>query len=65
MSTEASTSRGYHAPEKEILTKAQLEQFQQSATHSQLLAFIERLNEAVIGVKLRDPCEESDVCSLL
>ena len=65
MSTEASTSSKYRAPEKEILTKAQLEQFQQSATHSQLLAFIERLNEAVVGVKLRDPCDESDVCPLL
>jgi len=61
MSTESLEPKKYYTPTKEILTKSQLEQFQQSATHSQLLAFIERLNEAVVGVKLRDPCEESEV----
>jgi hypothetical protein len=58
---DSSSSGIYRAPQKEILSPAQLEQFQQSPTHSQLLAYIQRLNDAVIGVKLRDPCYESEV----
>lgn len=53
--------RSFEPPTKEILTPQQLEQFQQSQTHSQILAYIQRLNEAVVGVKLQDPCTESDV----
>lgn len=51
----------FETPRKEILSKEQLEQFQQSTTHSQILAFIQRLNDAVVGVKLTDTCNESDV----
>lgn len=51
----------YEVPTKAIITPAQLEQFQQSATHSRVLGYIETLNEAVVGVKLRDPCYESEV----
>ncbi|KIM28183.1 hypothetical protein M408DRAFT_144083 [Serendipita vermifera MAFF 305830] len=60
MSIESSKPGDYHAPEKEILTKSQLEQFQQSPTHAQILTYIERLNEAVVGVKLQDSCQESE-----
>jgi hypothetical protein len=51
----------YEVPSKAIITPAQLEQFQQSATHSRVLGYIEALNEAVVGVKLRDDCPESEV----
>lgn len=51
----------YEVPNKAIITPAQLEQFQQSATHARVLGYIETLNEAVAGVKLRDACHESEV----
>ena len=53
----------YEVPNKAIITPAQLEQFQQSATHTRVLGYIETLNEAVAGVKLRDACHESEVMS--
>jgi hypothetical protein len=54
----------YVQPRKEILTKTQLEQFQASPTHAQILEFMTRLNESVVGVKLRDNCHESEVSPL-
>jgi hypothetical protein len=53
----------YEAPNKAIITPTQLEQFQQSPTHSRVLGYLETLNEAVVGVKLRDTCHESEVKS--
>ena len=47
------------------MTPEQLEAFQSSQTHKDIVGYIETLNEAVIGVKLTDKCAQSDVrCSL-
>ena len=51
----------YQRPRKAILTKEQLEHFQHSKTYKDIMGFIEDLNESVVGVKLRDPCELSPV----
>lgn len=62
--TDVMAMATYEVPSKAIITPAQLEQFQQSATHTRVLGYIETLNEAVAGVKLRDTCYESEVmCS--
>ena len=52
----------FHTPRKVILTKEQLEHFQQSKTHQEIVGFIEELNERVVGVKLTDECAQSSVC---
>ncbi|KZT26097.1 Phosphotyrosyl phosphatase activator [Neolentinus lepideus HHB14362 ss-1] len=49
----------YQRPRKVILSKEQLEAFQSSQTHRDIVSFIEDLNSAVVGVKLSDPCSES------
>ncbi|TDL27926.1 Phosphotyrosyl phosphatase activator [Rickenella mellea] len=49
----------YLVPRKLILTKEQLTAFQDSRTHKEVVSYIETLNGAVVGVKLTDPCEES------
>ena len=51
----------FHRPRKLILTKEQLQVFQESKTHQDIVAFIEDLNESVVGVKLTDPCNTSPV----
>ena len=48
-------------PRKAILTKEQLEHFQNSKTHEEILAYIQTLNDAVVGVKLTDSCATSPV----
>ncbi|KAK7022943.1 Serine/threonine-protein phosphatase 2A activator 2 [Paramarasmius palmivorus] len=51
----------YHPPAKAILTPAQLEWFQSSSgTYKTVIGYIETLNEAVVGVKLSDPVDESE-----
>ncbi len=55
----------YEVPSKAIITPTQLEQFQQSTTHTRVLGYVESLNEAVVGVKLRDTCHESEVMGSL
>lgn len=57
MATEA----GFHPPQKYILTKEQLTAFQSSKTYQDITTYIETLNNATVGVKLTDPCEESAV----
>ncbi|CAG7850398.1 Serine/threonine-protein phosphatase 2A activator 2; AltName: Full=Peptidyl-prolyl cis-trans isomerase PTPA-2; Short=PPIase PTPA-2; Short=Rotamase PTPA-2; AltName: Full=Phosphotyrosyl phosphatase activator 2 [Serendipita indica DSM 11827] len=56
----SSSESKYHPPTKEILSKEQLEQFQASETHAAIIAYIQRLNESVVGVRLTDPCDESE-----
>jgi serine/threonine-protein phosphatase 2A activator len=51
----------FQEPRKFILTKEQLEWFQTSDTHQKILSYIEALNEAVVGAKLTDAREESEV----
>lgn len=48
-------------PHKCILSKEQLEAFQNSSTHSAVISYIENFNDSVVGVKLTDECEESEV----
>ncbi|KAJ7287471.1 Phosphotyrosyl phosphatase activator [Mycena rebaudengoi] len=50
----------YQLPAKAILTAAQLEYFQTSPTHHQILEYIGVLNDSVIGVKLSSDCPQSD-----
>ena len=50
----------YRSPRKCIITQDQLSTFQSSSTHNQIISYIETLNEAVVGVKLTDPCSESE-----
>ncbi|KAA1474600.1 Phosphotyrosyl phosphatase activator [Dentipellis sp. KUC8613] len=58
-------AREYRAPHKAILTKEQLEAFQTSRTHNDIVAYIQTLNDAVVGVKLTAPCEESPAVSAI
>lgn len=51
----------YQAPRKCILSPEQLAVFQSSKTHQEVVAYIETLNNAVVGVKLTDDCQESQV----
>jgi serine/threonine-protein phosphatase 2A activator len=58
------TSEGFRAPNKRILTPDQLTTFQQSATHTDIIAFVTRLNGSIKGAKLSDKLEgeEHPVC---
>ncbi|THH00259.1 hypothetical protein EW026_g2255 [Hermanssonia centrifuga] len=49
----------FQNPRKTILTKEQLDYFQASKTHADIINFIESLNESVVGLKLRDHCSSS------
>lgn len=49
----------FQVPRKAILTKEQLEFFQTSKTHQELVSYIEVLNDAVVGVRLTDECSLS------
>lgn len=53
-------AKGFRSPSKRILTPDQLGAFQQSATHTDILAFITRLNGSVKGAKLNDKLEEEE-----
>jgi hypothetical protein len=52
------SASGFQPPNKRILTPEQLVAFQQSPTHGEIVEFIDELNVAVKGVKLRDGEEE-------
>lgn len=47
----------YETPTKRILSNVQLEDFQHSQTHTDIVTFIEQLNDAVINVKLTEDIE--------
>lgn len=51
----------YEVPKKAILIKDQLESFQASQTHADIVNYITTLNQCVIGVKLTDDCPSSEV----
>ncbi|GAA5828888.1 hypothetical protein JCM3766R1_003854 [Sporobolomyces carnicolor] len=61
MSTPASTS----LPTKRIVSKAHLDAWLSSSTHSDVVTFVEKLNESVVGVKLTDSVLESEVTNAL
>ena len=56
-----SATHQFTVPRKVILTKEQLAHFQASKTHQDIVAYIQTLNEAVVGVKLTDDCSQSPV----
>lgn len=47
----------YETPTKRILSNVQLDDFQRSRTHTDIVTFIEQLNDAVINVKLTEDIE--------
>ncbi|PCH37425.1 Phosphotyrosyl phosphatase activator [Wolfiporia cocos MD-104 SS10] len=49
----------FQPPRKIILTKEQLEHFQASKVHQEIVSVIQTLNDGVVGVKLTDECIES------
>lgn len=51
----------FQVPRKAILSKEQLEYFQKSKTHDDIVSHIETLNNAVVGSKLNDECSQSEV----
>ncbi len=55
------TDTSYSKPRKCILSKEQLEAFQNSNAHKDIISYVETLNESVVGVKLSDECTESIV----
>ncbi|KAM0789454.1 hypothetical protein ACM66B_000276 [Microbotryomycetes sp. NB124-2] len=52
-------------PTKRIISRAHLQAFLESETHSDLCTFIEQLNDSVIGVKLTDTVQSSPVTTAL
>ena len=48
-------------PTKRIISRAHLDAFLSSETHADVVAFVEKLNESVVGVKLTDPLSPSAV----
>lgn len=48
-------------PTKRILSKAHLAAFERSPAHADILAFIDGLNESIVGKKLSDKGEGSEV----
>jgi len=51
----------YETLHKAILTKEQLQYFQESQTQQEIVSYIETLNVSVVGVKLTDDCSSSNV----
>lgn len=49
------------APQKLILTPAQLAYFQDSETHKSIISYIEIVNQAILSRKLTDDCPEGEV----
>ena len=60
--SEAESSTSYRRPVKRITSKRQLEAFQRSATHHEILDFVTKLNEAVVGKRLSDAGQGNEVC---
>ena len=48
-------------PTKRIISRAHLQSFLDSPTHQDLCDFLEELNESVVGLKLTDEIQESEV----
>jgi hypothetical protein len=52
-------------PTKRIISRAHLQSFLDSPTHTDLVNFLEELNESVVGLKLTDDVPESEVRRLV
>ncbi|BGO91942.1 Serine/threonine-protein phosphatase 2A activator 2 [Rhodotorula toruloides] len=59
MATDAPT--GPVVPTKRVVSKAHLEAWLKSGTHDEVVAFVEQLNEAAVGVKLA--YERDGICA--
>lgn len=55
------TPTGPVVPTKRVVSKAHLEAWLRSGTHDDVVAFVEQLNEAAVGVKLTDDVHTSEV----
>lgn len=60
--SDLTLARAFQKPVKQILSSTHLAAFQRSATHQELLSFITDLNESIVGKKLSDAGEGSEVC---
>ncbi|KAJ8522060.1 hypothetical protein ONZ45_g1319 [Pleurotus djamor] len=49
----------FQVPQKRILTPEQLTAFKTSKTHNEVVSYIEKLNESVVGAMLSTECETS------
>ncbi|BGO91944.1 hypothetical protein NBRC10512v2_004206 [Rhodotorula toruloides] len=58
MATDAPT--GPVVPTKRVVSKAHLEAWLTSETHDEVVAFVEQLNEAAVGIKLTDEVPASE-----
>lgn len=58
---ESAPSTFYTVPTKHVLSKAHLAAFQRSKTHSDIFNFIEELNEDIVGKKLTEAGQGSEV----
>ncbi|EJU01518.1 phosphotyrosyl phosphatase activator [Dacryopinax primogenitus] len=56
--SEPTTS--YQKPTKCILTQEQVKEWETSPTYASVMTFIERLNDAVVGIKLTSECDLSE-----
>jgi len=61
MASPAAATTPPTLPTKRIVSKAHLDVWLSSATHSDVVAFVEELNESVVGVKLTDDLPSSPV----
>lgn len=61
MAAEQAIKNQTSLPTKRIVSKAHLDAWLSSSTHTDLVNFVEELNESVVGVKLHDEVLESDV----
>ena len=55
------TMTSFRALEKAIVSKEQLAAFKSSKAYSRITAYVDTLNDAVVGLKLSDGGEESQV----
>lgn len=51
----------FTVPQKRILTKEDLEEFQTSDSYTEFIGFVERLNESVKGLKIDSELKVSKV----
>ncbi|GAA5838672.1 hypothetical protein JCM5353_006473 [Sporobolomyces roseus] len=65
MAAEPAIKNQTSLPTKRIVSKAHLDAWLSSSTHTDLVNFVEELNESVVGVKLHDEVLESDITNAL
>lgn len=61
----ATKPKTFVVPTKHILSRAHLDAFLRSPAHAEILNFIDALNDSVVGKKLSDAGEGSEVGAVL